>query len=91
MEKEEENAKFKTNSKKISLSYTLLTIFWQLPTIGLSLLISNGTNDSSLIFLFETYFGHAMIVGCVSSFMTSYWFFLACLADRFYIINNCLT
>lgn len=76
--------------KKISLLYALITLLWQLPTFGLSLLISNGTNDTRLIFIIETYIGHAIIVGCVSSFMTTYWFLLASLADRFYIVNKCL-
>lgn len=85
---EELDIKVNLNYKTISLSYSLFTLFWQLPTIWFSLLISKGTNDTRLTFIIETYVGHALMAGCISSYLTTYWYFLANIADRFCIMNE---
>lgn len=76
--------------KSISLSYAFITLSWQLITIYLSLLISKGINDTRIIFIIGTYVGHALIVGGLSAYLTTYWYFLANVADRFCIVNSCL-
>lgn len=76
--------------KSISLSYVLVALLWQLSTYFLSLLISEGTNDSRIIFILATYVGYAINGGCMYSYMTTFWYILASLDQRFATINKCL-
>ncbi|XP_037050279.1 uncharacterized protein LOC119084416 [Bradysia coprophila] len=77
--------------KRLIIFYGLTTLLWQFPTIWLSLTISKGTRDTRTIFIVATYIGHAVMNGCESSYLTAFWYILSNLADRFRIINICLS
>lgn len=82
--------KIESSHKRISLFFVLTTVFWQFLTIWLGLTIAEGTRDSRISFIVATYFGHAIMYGCQASYLTTFWFILAGLTDRFHAINDCL-
>lgn len=78
------------SNRRISLLYVVIIIIWQILTISLSFLIARATKDSRIIFIVLTFIGHAISVGCIYSYLTTFWYILVNLAERFIVINNCL-
>lgn len=77
-------------NRKMPLSYVLLTLLWQILACILGVLMSRGINDSRIIFIIGTYIGHAISVGCIHSYLTTFWYILENLTHRFGVINKCL-